>query len=54
METNLKKNLQNLTTELLKMANLYCWNSISKNTVFILSNISEIKEENFKKNYTNS
>ena len=47
MKDNIEKNIQNLTTQLLELVRLKCWNNISNNVVFVLSNISEIKGENF-------
>jgi hypothetical protein len=47
MENNIEEEIENLTTKLLDLVNLSCWNDISGNLMFILSNISEVGEENF-------
>ena len=47
MENNIEKEIENLTTSLLDLVNLNCWNVISKNLMFIFSNISEVQGENF-------
>jgi len=47
MEKNIEKEIENLTANLLEIVNLNCWNPISKNLMFILSNISEVEGENF-------
>ncbi|SFD62124.1 hypothetical protein [Flavobacterium phragmitis] len=47
MKNSIEKDIQNLTTQLLELARLKCWNFISNNVVFLLSNISEIEGENF-------
>lgn len=47
MQNNIEKNIQNLTTQLLELVKLNCWNSISDNLMFILSDISEVEGENF-------
>ncbi|WP_264523287.1 hypothetical protein [Flavobacterium sp. N502536] len=44
---NIEEQLEDLTTRLLEMVNLYCCNDISENLVFILSDISKVKGENF-------
>ncbi|MFB9079633.1 hypothetical protein ACFFLS_07075 [Flavobacterium procerum] len=41
MKNNIEQEIQNLTNQLLELVALNCWNTISKNLVFILSNISE-------------
>ncbi|WP_281234626.1 hypothetical protein [Flavobacterium gelatinilyticum] len=41
MKNNIEQEIQNLTNSLLEMVNTYCWNTISKNVVYITSNISE-------------
>lgn len=46
MEKNIEEKIQNLTTSLLEMVKLKCWNPISENLMFILSNISEVEGEN--------
>lgn len=45
MENSIEQKIQNLTTSLLEIVNIYCWNTISKNVVFILSNISETEKK---------
>ncbi|WP_289665934.1 hypothetical protein [Flavobacterium panacagri] len=47
MKSSIEEKIKNLTTQLLELARLKCWNTISNNLVFILSNISEIEGENF-------
>ncbi|KRB56932.1 hypothetical protein [Flavobacterium sp. Root186] len=47
MENKIEEEIKNLTTQLLDLVNHYCWNDISKNLMFILSDISEVKGENF-------
>lgn len=45
---NIEQEIQNLTTQLFELVSLKCWNTISKNLVFILSNISETDTEGEK------
>ncbi|MDQ8013052.1 MAG: hypothetical protein REI96_11425 [Flavobacterium nitrogenifigens] len=47
MVNSIEKEVQDLTNQLLELVNLYCWNDISNNLMFILSDISEVKGENF-------
>jgi len=47
MENNIEEEIKNLTARLLELVNLYCWNDISKNLMFIFSDISEVKGKNF-------
>lgn len=47
MKKNIEEQIKNLTTQLLELAAVTCWNDISKNLVFILSNISEVKGDDF-------
>ncbi|ABQ05323.1 hypothetical protein [Flavobacterium johnsoniae] len=47
IENNIKEKIENLTIRLLEIVHLHCWNNISKNLMFILSDISEVKGENF-------
>ncbi|MFH6992428.1 hypothetical protein [Flavobacterium sp. FlaQc-48] len=47
MEKNIEEEIENLTIRLLDLVNLNCWNAISRNLMFILSNISEAEGENF-------
>lgn len=44
---NIEEQIGNLTISLLEMVNLYCWNDISENLVYILSDISKVEGENF-------
>ncbi|WP_369615390.1 hypothetical protein [Flavobacterium sp. CFS9] len=44
---NIEEQIENLTIRLLEMVNLYCWNDISENLVYILSDISKVESENF-------
>jgi hypothetical protein len=46
-ENNIEEKIKNLIKRLLEMVNLYCWNDISENLMFILSDISEVNGENF-------
>jgi len=47
MKKNIEEEIKKLTAQLLELVNLYCWNDISNNFMFILSDISEVKGENF-------
>lgn len=47
MEKNIEVEIENQTIKLLDLVNIKCWNDISKNLMFILSNISEVQGENF-------
>ena len=47
MEKNIEEEIANLMPKLLEMVNQCCWNNISENLMFILSNVSEVKGENF-------
>ena len=47
MEKNIEEEISNLIPKLLEMVNQSCWNNISENLMFILSNVSEVKGENF-------
>ena len=47
MKKNIEEEIKKLTAQLLELVNLYCWNDISNNFIFILSDISEVKGENF-------
>lgn len=47
MENNIEKEIKNLTARLLEIVNLYCWNAVSENLMFILSDISEVKGKDF-------
>ncbi|MBZ4034487.1 hypothetical protein K6T82_06900 [Flavobacterium sp. 17A] len=47
MKKSIENEIENQTTQLLELVNLKCWNTISKNLVFILSNISEVKGDDF-------
>lgn len=44
MKKNIEEEISNLTNQLLELVSLECWNDISNNLVFILSNISETGE----------
>lgn len=46
-QIEVEEKLQTLTNELLKLAKQTCWNDISKNLVYILSDISEVEGENY-------
>nr|WP_294788027.1 hypothetical protein [uncultured Flavobacterium sp.] len=53
MKKNIDDEIQKLTIQLLELAAVTCWNDISKNLVFILSNISEVKGDDFFKQRIN-
>jgi hypothetical protein len=42
-----KEEIENAITKLLEMAKQSCWNNISNNFVYILSNINEVEGKNF-------
>lgn len=44
---NLKKNIEDCVINLQKLVNVYCWNNISSNFVFIVSDFNEIERTNF-------
>ncbi|HEY1195072.1 hypothetical protein [Flavobacterium sp.] len=44
MKKNIEEEISNLTNQLIELVSLECWNDISNNLVFILSNISETGE----------
>lgn len=54
-QIDIEEKLESLTGELLKLADETCWNTISKNLLFILSDISEVEGENhfIKRNHRN-
>lgn len=47
MEKNIEEEIKTLTIRLLDLVNLNCWNDISRNLMFILSNIPEVEGEKF-------
>ncbi|GAA3771439.1 hypothetical protein [Flavobacterium ginsengiterrae] len=46
---NIEEEIKNLTTLLFQLADHCCWNTLSKNVVFIISNISDVESEIFPK-----
>lgn len=47
IENNIREEIQNSITQLFELAAVNCWNNISKNLRFILSDISETNRGNF-------
>lgn len=54
-QIDVEEKLESLTNALLKLADETCWNTISKNLLFILSDISEVEGEKhiIKRNHRN-